>query len=61
MVKNYYVKEKEFKDFGENFHKLIDVLNHRITKLEVHMNWVIKITLYIASILTIGIIKYLVM
>ena len=59
-MKSYYVKEKEFKDFGDNLHKLIDVLNHRITKLEVHMSWVIKITLYIASILTVGIIKYLV-
>jgi len=37
-----YVNTKDFRDFCINQDKLIEILNHRITKLEVHVNWLKK-------------------
>jgi len=34
-----YVENKDFKDMSENIERLINVLNHRVTKLEVNVNW----------------------
>jgi hypothetical protein len=32
-----YIKPREFQDFCSNQKQLIDILNHRMTKVEMHM------------------------
>ncbi len=36
----------------KNFDKLIEGLNHRMTKIEADISWIKKIGLYMSSILT---------
>jgi hypothetical protein len=38
-----YIKPREFKDFAANQGKLINLLNHRMTLLEVDVKWIKKI------------------
>ena len=40
---NKYIDEKEFHDFKDNFHTLIDTLNHNITELTTDVSWLKKI------------------
>lgn len=36
----------------ENFNKLVNGLNHRMTKIETDVSWLKKIGIYMSSILT---------
>ena len=37
---------------SSDIHNLVDVLNHRVTKLEVHIKWLTRLIGYVAIILT---------
>lgn len=47
-----YLTQKTFEDMNKNTHKLIEVLNHRMTKLEVDVKWIRIIGAYMAMLLT---------
>jgi hypothetical protein len=47
-----YNQCKNFKEMNNNLDKLIDVLNHRVTKLEIHVKWLKNLIGYVAVILT---------
>jgi len=38
-----YINAKTFKDFCKNQKKLIDILNHNMTKIQVDVAWIKKI------------------
>lgn len=48
----HYIEAKEFNDFCQNQNKLIDILNHRMTKMEVDVSWIKKFVTIQVSILT---------
>jgi len=41
----------------ENFDKLVEGLNHRMTKLEVHVKWLKRVIFYMAGLATINSFK----
>ena len=47
-----YKEAKTVKDMNENLNILINVLNHRVTKLEVSTKWIKWILGYIAVVMT---------
>ena len=48
----HYIDAKKFEDFASNQRKLIDILNHRMTKLEVDVKWMQKIMSIQTGLLT---------
>jgi len=50
--KRCYVPQRTFDDMNENMNRLIDVLNHRVTKLEMSVKWIRWIIGYIAVLVT---------
>ena len=50
MVK--YVDQKTFNDLCKNQRKLIDVLNHRMTKMEVNVQWLKRLSQVSTGLLT---------
>ena len=42
MVKTQYLDEQTFDTFKRNQEKLIEVLNHNMTKVQVDVNWLKK-------------------
>jgi len=49
---NYYVEGKDFKSMNTNLKTLVNILNHRVTKLEVHVRWTTRVIGYIAALIT---------
>jgi hypothetical protein len=42
MVKTQYLDEQTFDTFKRNQEKLIEILNHNMTKVQVDVNWLKK-------------------
>ena len=51
-VEDCKLKESVMRDFNRNMDSLIGVLNHRVTKLEVSVNYIKWVIGYIAIIMT---------
>jgi len=47
-----YISVKEFKEFSKNQDRLIEILNHNMTKITVDMKWVKRIGYYMCVIIT---------
>lgn len=58
--KSSYINAKTFKDFCNNQATLIDILNHRISKMEINVKWISRIGYYMATMLTAIAIKSIV-
>jgi hypothetical protein len=50
-IGNQYVTQKCFEDISKNQSKLIDILNHRMTRLEIDVIWIKKIMAIQTSLL----------
>ena len=48
----YYVTNKCFEDMSKNMTELIELLNHRMSKLESDVSWIKKLGYYICATLT---------
>lgn len=47
-----YKQANTIKQMNENLNRLIEILNHRVTKLEISTKWIKWILTYISLILT---------
>jgi len=47
-----YIKGKDLGAMNRNMEKLIEILNHRVTKLEIHVGWLKRLMGYIAALLS---------
>jgi len=43
MIDRQYITALEFRDFSQNQDRLICVLNHNMTKIQVDVNWLKKL------------------
>ena len=50
--KGMYVTEKCFEDISKNTTELIDVLNHKMIKIENEIKWIKRIGYYMATMIT---------
>lgn len=53
-VSDCLLREEAMSAFNNNLNKLVDVLNHRVTGLEVSVKWIKWIMTYMAVIVTVS-------